>query len=62
MENRIDRWLQRNNISGLFRKMAEWETENVHYFFTKQFDGTLTKTENTWAEYLQSEYEHKKWY
>jgi len=62
MENRIERWLNRNNLQGLYRKMQEWNTESVNEFFKAQFESRLTKIEKTWVEYLQSEYDHKNWY
>jgi hypothetical protein len=62
MENRIERWLNRNNLQALYRKMQEWNTESVNEFFKAQFESRLTKIEKRWVEYLQSEYDHKNWY
>lgn len=62
MENRIERWLQRNNLNALYRKMQEWNTQSVNEFFKEQFEDKLTKMEKIWAEYLQSEYDQKNWY
>jgi hypothetical protein len=62
MENRIERWLKRNNLNALYRKMQEWNTQSVNEFFKKQFDGRLSKLEKIWVEYLQSEYDHRNWY
>jgi hypothetical protein len=62
MDNRIERWMKRNNLQALYRKMLEWNTQSVNEFFKAQFESNLTKKEKSWVEYLQSEYDERNWY
>jgi hypothetical protein len=62
MDNRIERWMKRNNLQALYRKMLEWNTQSVNEFFKAQFESNLSKKEKSWVEYLQSEYDERNWY